>query len=69
MLAEQSGRAYDNYRTIAENLLGGSPQVDQAEVEKRQRDRMEAQMAQVVQAIKMLMAMHTSAGQMGGYDE
>ena len=45
MLAEQSGRAYDNYGTIAENLLGGSPQVDQAEVEKRQRDRMEAQMA------------------------
>ena len=57
MLAEQAGRTYDNYGMIAENLLGSDGKVDTAEVERRQRERMESQLQQVVYAIKELTAM------------
>lgn len=42
MLAKQAGATYDNYGTIAGQLLGKGE--DPAEAERRQRDRMEQQM-------------------------
>ena len=52
MLAQDAGRTYDNYGTIASQLLGrdGLPE----EAEKVQRDRMERQMAEIAQAVSRI---------------
>ena len=43
---------YDNYGTIASQLLGNGE--DPAEAERRQRDRMEQQMEKIAQAVRHL---------------
>ena len=52
MLAKQAGMTYDNYGTIASQLLGNRE--DPAEAERRQRDRMEQQMEKIAQAVRHL---------------
>lgn len=50
MLAKEAGKTYDNYGTIAHDLLGKGATPEEAE--REQRDRMERQMANIAKALQ-----------------